>query len=90
MKTSISDRSRQLLELRARMDENTSAEAANKKAFEDEINSSLNTILAVDDNRRAVFQFSHEEDQQNVAVCVFCIIEHIFCLPLKYVEILFK
>ncbi|KAG8632803.1 hypothetical protein MANES_18G056822v8 [Manihot esculenta] len=67
LKTSISDRSRQLLELRARMDENTSAEAANKKAFEDEINSSLNTILAVDDNRRAVFQFSHEEDQQNVA-----------------------
>ncbi|XP_057986936.1 BEACH domain-containing protein B isoform X2 [Hevea brasiliensis] len=67
LKTSISDRSRQSIELRARMDESTSIETANKKAFEDEIHGSLNTILAADDDRRAVFQFSHEEDRQNVA-----------------------
>ncbi|XP_015579782.2 BEACH domain-containing protein B isoform X1 [Ricinus communis] len=67
LKTSVSDRSKQLLELRARMDETTSVETANKKAFEDEIHSSLNTILASDDSRRATFQFAHEVDQQNVA-----------------------
>lgn len=64
------DRNRQLLELRARMDENSSLELSNAKVFEDEIQSGLNTILASDDCRRASFQLTHEEEQQNVAVCV--------------------
>ncbi|XP_065880379.1 BEACH domain-containing protein B isoform X2 [Euphorbia lathyris] len=67
LKISISDRSKQLLELRARMEENISAESANKKGFEDEIHNSLISILVSDDSRRAVLQFAHEEDQQNVA-----------------------
>lgn len=71
LKMSISDRSKQLLELHARMEENISVETANKKAFEDELQTSLNVIIASDDSRRAVLQFAHEEDQQNVAVCSF-------------------
>ncbi|KAJ4830317.1 hypothetical protein Tsubulata_011294 [Turnera subulata] len=64
---SISDRSGQLYELHGRMNENSSAETANKKAFEDEICSSLNSILASDDSRRAAFHLAHEEEQQNLA-----------------------
>lgn len=69
IKTSISDRSRQLHELHARMDENSSVVTTDRKAFEDEIDSCLNSILASDDSRRAAFQLAYEEDQQNVAVC---------------------
>lgn len=65
--TSISDRSKQLHELHGRMDDNSSVETAKKKAFEDEICSSLNSILASDDSRRAAFQLAYEEEQQNVA-----------------------
>ncbi|BFG19464.1 hypothetical protein CerSpe_057380 [Prunus speciosa] len=60
------DRQRQLRELQSRMDENASAESNNRKAFEDEIQSSLTSILALDDSRRAAFQLTHEEEQQNV------------------------
>ncbi|KAH7567643.1 hypothetical protein JRO89_XS07G0111300 [Xanthoceras sorbifolium] len=67
IKTSKSDRIRQLRELHARMEENSSVEISNTKAFEDEIQSSLNIILASDESRRAAFQLSHEEEQQNVA-----------------------
>ncbi|KAJ8762560.1 hypothetical protein K2173_007999 [Erythroxylum novogranatense] len=67
IKTLTSDRSRQLHEFRVRVDENSSVEAINKKAFEDEIQSSLSAILASDDSRRAVFQLAHEEQQQNIA-----------------------
>ncbi|KAJ0087368.1 hypothetical protein Patl1_08681 [Pistacia atlantica] len=67
VKTSKLDRNRQLLELRARVDENSSVELSNAKVFEDEIQSGLNTILASDDCRRASFQLTHEEEQQNVA-----------------------
>ncbi|KAK6245788.1 hypothetical protein SCA6_008878 [Theobroma cacao] len=62
-----SDRSRQLQELRAKMDENSSLEINNQKAFEDEIQSSLHTILASDESRRAAFLLAHEEEQQIVA-----------------------
>ncbi|XVE60616.1 hypothetical protein DITRI_Ditri05aG0142300 [Diplodiscus trichospermus] len=62
-----SDRSRQLQELHVKMDENSSLEINNQKAFEDEIQSSLNTILASDDSRRATFLLAHEEEQQNIA-----------------------
>ena len=64
-----SDRSRQLQELRAKMDENSSLEINNQKAFEDEIQSSLHTILASDESRSTAFLLAQEEEQQNVAVC---------------------
>ncbi|GAV66852.1 WD40 domain-containing protein/Beach domain-containing protein/Laminin_G_3 domain-containing protein [Cephalotus follicularis] len=67
MKTVKSDRSQQLHELRTRMDESSSVELDSKKAFEDEIQSSLNTVLASDENRRAAFQLTHEEGQQNIS-----------------------
>lgn len=67
IKNSKADRTKQLNELRIRMDENSSAESNQKKSFEDEIQSSLNTIFASDDSRRAAFQLAHDELQQNVA-----------------------
>ncbi|KAK9271394.1 hypothetical protein L1049_026984 [Liquidambar formosana] len=67
IKNSKADRSRQLHELRIRMDENSFTESSHKKSFEDEIQSILNTILASDDSRRAAFQLAHDEEQQNVA-----------------------
>lgn len=70
MKILKADRSKQLHELRARMDETSSAESNNKKVFEDEIKSSLTSILVSDDGRRAAFQLTYEEQQQNVTVCV--------------------
>lgn len=75
MKTSKTDRTQQIQELHCRIDENTFAESTSKKAFEDEIQNSLNSILASDDSRRAEFQLTYEEEQQNVAVCItslFC------------------
>ncbi|TYH12058.1 hypothetical protein ES288_A06G035800v1 [Gossypium darwinii] len=62
-----SDRSRHLQELRAKMDENSSSEINTQKTFEDEIQSSLRSILASDESRRAAFLLAHEEEQQNVA-----------------------
>jgi cell division protein FtsL len=44
IKSSISDRTRQLEELHARMDENSTVETTNKKAFEDEIQNSQITV----------------------------------------------
>ncbi|MED6216742.1 hypothetical protein PIB30_010777 [Stylosanthes scabra] len=67
MKTSKTDRDQQIQELHSRLDENTLAESSNKKVIEDEIQNSLNTILASDDSRREEFQLSYEEEQQNVA-----------------------
>ncbi|XP_062026093.1 BEACH domain-containing protein B isoform X1 [Rosa rugosa] len=67
IKSLDADRQRQLHELHSRMDENASAESNDRKAFEDEIQSSLTSILALDDSRRAAFQLTHEEEQQNVA-----------------------
>lgn len=69
VKTLEHDRSRQLQELRATMGENSSLEIHNQTAFEDEIQSSLHTILASDERRRAAFLLVQEEQQQNVAVC---------------------
>ncbi|KAK2659945.1 hypothetical protein Ddye_006478 [Dipteronia dyeriana] len=67
IKTSKSERTRQLRELHARMDESSSIEINNTKVFEDELQSGLNIILASDESRRAAFQLTHEEEQQNVA-----------------------
>lgn len=67
MKTLKTDRSKQLHEFCTRMDETFSAESNNKKTFEDEIQSSLNSILASDESRRAAFQLTYEEEEQNVA-----------------------
>ncbi|KAL2459002.1 hypothetical protein Fot_55288 [Forsythia ovata] len=61
------DRTRQSHELQIRMDENISIESTQKKALEDEIQSSLNVILASDDRRRSLFQLSQDEEQQIVA-----------------------
>lgn len=67
IKSSISDRNRQLEELHARMYEHSTVETTNKKTFEDEIQNSLNLIVALDENRRAAQQLVHEEEEQNVA-----------------------
>lgn len=50
------------------MDENTLSDLSYTKSFEDEIQNSLNGILASDDGRRASFQLAYEEEQQIVAV----------------------
>lgn len=70
MKTSKIDRTQQIHELHCRIDENTLAESTSKKVLEDEIQNSFNSILASDDSRRAEFQLTCEEEQQNVAVCI--------------------
>lgn len=70
MKALKTDRSKQLHEFNTRMDETFSSELNNKKAFDDEIQSNLTSILASDESRRAAFQLTYEEEQQNVAVCV--------------------
>ncbi|KAK6938070.1 PH-BEACH domain [Dillenia turbinata] len=62
-----SDRIKQLQELQNRMDENSAAESNHKKIIEDEIQNSLNTILASDDSRTVAFQLAHDEEQQIVA-----------------------
>lgn len=67
IKTSKMDRTQQIQELHSRIDENLLAESSSKKAFEDDIQSSLNSVLASDDSRRAEFQLTYEEEQQNVA-----------------------
>lgn len=53
------------------MEENSIAESNSKKAFENDLQNSLNTVLTSDEIRRAAFQFSHEEQQQNVTVYVY-------------------
>ena len=53
------------------MDENSSAELANSQAFEDELQSTLKSILASDDSRRGAFQLIYEEEQQNIVVRYF-------------------
>ncbi|XP_075088788.1 BEACH domain-containing protein B isoform X2 [Nicotiana tabacum] len=67
VKSSIADRTMQLHELRVRLDETAIADSNQKKAFEDEMQSSLNVILASDDNRRSSFQLAYDEHQQIVA-----------------------
>lgn len=52
------------------MDESYLVEQSTTKAFEDEIQSILSIVLASDENRRATFQLTHGEQQQNVAVGV--------------------
>lgn len=68
MKNLIADRTLQLSELRSRMEENMLMESTQKRDFVDQIQSSLNSILAYDDSRRSVFQLSLDEDRQIVAV----------------------
>lgn len=69
IKTLKTDRMRQLVDLRTRMDENLLTESGQKKAFENELQSSLRGLLALDDSRRAAFQLACDEEQQVVAVC---------------------
>lgn len=58
-------------DLGTRMDDNSSAELANSQAFEDELQSTLKSILALDDSRRGAFQLIYEEEQQNIVVRYF-------------------
>lgn len=74
MKTSKIDQEKQLHELRIRMEESFSNESNNQKVFEEEMQSSLTSILIADDNRRAGFQLAYEEEQQNIAVCILYIV----------------
>ncbi|KAL0392385.1 UNVERIFIED_CONTAM: BEACH domain-containing protein B [Sesamum radiatum] len=67
IKTVTADRSLQLDELRSRLEENATMDSNQKKAFEDQIQSSLNTILASDDSRRSLSQLTLDEDKQIVA-----------------------
>ncbi|CAL0327334.1 unnamed protein product [Lupinus luteus] len=67
MKTSKTDRNQQIQELHSRIDENSLAESGSKKAFQDEIQHGLNYVLASDDSRRAEFQLTYEEEQQNIS-----------------------
>ncbi|KAG9440194.1 hypothetical protein H6P81_020359 [Aristolochia fimbriata] len=67
MKISKAERSKQLQELRVKMDENTSAELNQKKTFEDEIQANLAIILSSDEKRRSAVQLGFDEYQQIVA-----------------------
>lgn len=84
MKTSKIDRTQQIQELHSRIDENSLAESSSKKAFEDDILSSLNSVLATDDSRRAEFQLAYEEKQQNVAVSITLFYIFIYLLTLLF------
>ncbi|XP_042020550.1 BEACH domain-containing protein B-like isoform X1 [Salvia splendens] len=61
------DRNLQLDELRSKMEENMSIESTQKKASEDQIQSSLSAILSSDESRRSFCQLSLDEDQQIVS-----------------------
>lgn len=74
IKSLKTDRTQQIQEIESRMYENSMVESNSKKVFEDEIQSSLNSILASDDTRRAEYQLTYEEEQQNVAVCMLSFI----------------
>ncbi|XP_054792696.1 BEACH domain-containing protein B isoform X2 [Prosopis cineraria] len=67
IKTMKTDRTQQIQELHSRMEENSLEESSSKKAFEDDMQNSLNSILASVDARRAEFHLTCEEEQQNVA-----------------------
>ncbi|XP_071693148.1 BEACH domain-containing protein B isoform X2 [Rutidosis leptorrhynchoides] len=61
------ERSSQLDVLRVRIDEIMSSDLSQLGTFEDGLRSSLTVILASDDNRRASFQLTHDEEQQVTA-----------------------
>ncbi|XAR62070.1 hypothetical protein NMG60_11016665 [Bertholletia excelsa] len=65
--TSNTDRTRQLHDLHQRLDENSLADLNQNRTFEDEIQSTLSTILLSDDRRRASLQLAQDEEQQIVA-----------------------
>lgn len=67
IKSSNTDRLTQLYDLRVRIDENFFIDTNQNKAFEDEVQSSLNMILDWDDSRKASFKLAHDEEQQIVA-----------------------
>nr|XP_027094520.1 BEACH domain-containing protein B isoform X2 [Coffea arabica]XP_027094521.1 BEACH domain-containing protein B isoform X3 [Coffea arabica] len=67
IKGSTADRTRQLDDLRFRMDEVLNSESNQQRVFEDETQSNLSSILASDDGRRASFQLACDEEQQSIA-----------------------
>lgn len=76
------DRMRQLVDLQTRIDENLLTESGQKKAFENELQSTLRSILASDDSRSAAFQLACDEDQQVVGVWshIFLFIDYYRCI----------
>lgn len=84
MKTSKMDRTQQIQELHSRIDENSLAESSSKKTFEDDIQSSLNSVLASYDSSRAEFHLTCEEKQQNVAVSITLFYIFIYLLTLLF------
>ncbi|XP_023750494.1 BEACH domain-containing protein B isoform X2 [Lactuca sativa] len=67
LRNSRAEQTKQVAEFRVRMNEIISSDLNQWRAFEDDIRSSLNSILASDDSRRASFQLAHDEEQQVTA-----------------------
>lgn len=68
IKSLTADRTRELDDLRFRMNDMLASNSNQKKVFEDEIQSFLSSILASDDSRRASIQLAYDEEQQSIAV----------------------
>ena len=68
MKVSNSERSKQLEDLRVKLEDISLAESSQSKILEDEVVMSMSRILASDDSRRAAIQLKYEEKQQLTAV----------------------
>ncbi|KAH0452153.1 hypothetical protein IEQ34_019452 [Dendrobium chrysotoxum] len=67
IKATKDDRIKQLQELHAKIDECSIAEHNQWKAFEEDMTSTMNMIVSLDDGRKAAYQLAYDEDQQIVA-----------------------
>ncbi|KZV43357.1 BEACH domain-containing protein lvsC-like, partial [Dorcoceras hygrometricum] len=67
IKTGTTDQSSRVNELRNRMEESSITDSNQRKAFEDLIQNTVNTIIPSDDSRRSLFQRTMDEEQQIVA-----------------------
>ncbi|KAL4566093.1 hypothetical protein LXL04_030203 [Taraxacum kok-saghyz] len=67
LRNSRLEQTKQISEFRVRLNANISSDVSQWRAFEDDIRSSLNSILSSDDSRRASFQLAHDEEQQVTA-----------------------
>lgn len=68
IKDTKTDRIMQLQELHAKINECSLAEHNQQTTFEEDMTSTINKIVSLDDSRRAAFQLAYDEDQQIVAV----------------------
>ncbi|XP_057837661.2 BEACH domain-containing protein B isoform X1 [Cryptomeria japonica] len=67
IKSSISERLKQVQELGMEVEELSNLECLQKKQLEDELLSNMGVICSSDGNRRAASRLSYDEDQQSVA-----------------------